>query len=395
MTILVLIEVPYRKDGKMKYLNFFIVLLFLSSSLTLQTIQHEAAAINIEVPVRVYKGDAFIDSLTIEDFEVYEDGILQKIEAVYLITKTEVQRKEKAAEIEKIPIPEVSRCFVLVFEVINWLPRINDLIDYFFDTVYQPGDYLIVTTPVKSYNLSERALKQMPKDRIGRQLKSLLRKDIIEGNMGYKSLLRDITSFSNYPDEQGGSYLNIRILIESLFRRLRDYKYFDEHKMENVSNFLKNIQGQKHIFLFYQKEEIPVPAEIEELETLEITPFDINKIKQIFADSEITTHFIFLTKELVGTLDIEQMGGLHMSFSDISMDVFSAFYEIAKTTGGETYVSANASLVFKRASSASENYYLLYYTPKDYKADNEFHKIEVKVKTGRFRITHRAGYIAD
>jgi len=127
--------------------------------------------------------------------EVYEDGILQKIEAVYLITKTEVQRKEKAAETEKIPIPEVSRCFVLVFEVINWLPRINDLIDYFFDTVYQPGDYLIITTPVKSYNLSERALKQMPKDRIGSQLKSLLRKDIIEGNMGYKSLMRDIISF--------------------------------------------------------------------------------------------------------------------------------------------------------------------------------------------------------
>ena len=123
--------------------------------------------------------------------------------------------------------------------------------------------------------------------------------------------------------------------------------------------------------------------------------FDINKIKQIFADSEITTHFIFLTKELVGTLDIEQMGGLHMSLSDISMDVFSAFHEIAKTTGGETYVSANAFLAFKRASASSENYYLLYYTPKDYKVDNKFHKIEVKVKTGRFRITHRAGYIAD
>ena len=365
------------------------ILLLLFLNLAFQNIQHEVVAINIEVPVRVYKGDAFIDSLTIEDFEVYEDGILQKIEAVYLITKTEVQRKEKAAETEKIPVPEVSRCFVLVLEVINWLPRINDLIDYFFDTVYQPGDYLIVTTPVKSYNLSERALKQMPKDQIGSQLKSLLRKDIIEGNMGYKSLMRDIISF------EGLTGRISLMLVQDMFKRLRDYKYFDEHKMENVSNFLKHIQGQKHIFLFYQKEEIPVPAEMEELETLESIPFDTKKIKQIFADSEITTHFIFLTKELVGTLDIQQMGGLHRSLSDISMDVFSAFYEIAKTTGGETYVSANASLAFKRASSASENYYLLYYTPKDYKADNKFHKIEVKVTTGRFRITHRAGYIAD
>lgn len=373
----------------MRYIVLINILLLLFFNLGFQNIQHEAVAINIEVPVRVYKGDAFIDSLTIEDFEVYENGILQKIEAVYLITKTEVQRKEKAAEIEKIPVPEVSRCFVLVFEVVNWLPRINDLIDHFFDTVYQPGDYLIVTSPVKSYNLSERALKQMPKDRIGSQLKSLLRKDIIEGNMGYKSLMRDIIAF------EGLTGRTSVMLVQDMFKRLRDYKYFDEHKMENVSNFLKNIQGQKHIFLFYQKEEIPVPAEIEELETLESIPFDTKKIKQIFADSEITTHFIFLTKELVGTLDMEQMGGLHMSLSDVSMDVFSAFHEIAKTTGGETYVSANASLAFKRASAASENYYLLYYTPKDYKADNKFHKIEVKVKTGRFRITHRAGYIAD
>ncbi len=165
----------------MRYIVLINILLLLVLNLGFQDIQHEAVAINIEVPVRVYKGDAFIDSLTIEDFEVYEDGILQNIEAVYLITKTEVQRKEKAAQIEKIPVPEVSRCFVLVFEVINWLPRINDLIDYFFDTVYQPGDYLIVTTPVKSYNLSKKALKQMPKDQIASQLKSLLRKDIIEG----------------------------------------------------------------------------------------------------------------------------------------------------------------------------------------------------------------------
>ena len=50
-----------------------------------QEIQHEAVAINIEVPVRVFKGDMFIDNLTIDDFELYENGKLQEIEAVYLI----------------------------------------------------------------------------------------------------------------------------------------------------------------------------------------------------------------------------------------------------------------------------------------------------------------------
>ena len=59
-----------------------------------QELQYDALAINIEVPVRVFKGDRFIDNLTIDDFEVYEEGKLQKIEAVYLIKKTDIKREE-------------------------------------------------------------------------------------------------------------------------------------------------------------------------------------------------------------------------------------------------------------------------------------------------------------
>ncbi|MFO7980257.1 MAG: hypothetical protein R6V00_05420 [Candidatus Aminicenantes bacterium] len=57
--------------------------------------------------------------------------------------------------------------------------------------------------------------------------------------------------------------------------------------------------------------------------------------------------------------------------------------------------SANAFHSFQKAVEASENFYLIYYTPKNYKADNKFHKIEVRIRGGGFRITHRAGYVAD
>ncbi len=60
-----------------------------------QQIKEQALVINIEVPVRIYKGNRFIDNLTIDDFEVYEDGNLQKIEAVYLAREGQIQ-KEKA-----------------------------------------------------------------------------------------------------------------------------------------------------------------------------------------------------------------------------------------------------------------------------------------------------------
>jgi len=50
---------------------------------------------------------------------------------------------------------------------------------------------------------------------------------------------------------------------------------------------------------------------------------------------------------------------------------------------------------FQRAAISSESYYLLYYAPKNYKADGKFKRIKVKVRGKNFRITHRAGYFAN
>ena len=51
----------------------------LGMSLPSQKIAEDVTFINIEVPVRVFKGNNFIDNLTMDDFEVYEDVILQNI----------------------------------------------------------------------------------------------------------------------------------------------------------------------------------------------------------------------------------------------------------------------------------------------------------------------------
>ncbi|MGZ5515475.1 MAG: hypothetical protein ACXW2O_10590 [Candidatus Aminicenantales bacterium] len=37
---------------------------------------------------------------------------------------------------------------------------------------------------------------------------------------------------------------------------------------------------------------------------------------------------------------------------------------------------------------------LLYYSPKDKAADGKFRQIEVKVKSGSYRVEHVAGYLA-
>ena len=118
----------------MKKLIFFIVFVAFVIILLAQEIQHETIVVNIEVPVRVYERGKFVDNLTISDFEVYEDGKLQNVVAVYLIKKTTIERKEEATK--KNFSPEVSRNFIFVFEIRDYLPKIGEVLNYFFSNVF-------------------------------------------------------------------------------------------------------------------------------------------------------------------------------------------------------------------------------------------------------------------
>ena len=357
-------------------------------------IQHQALAINIEVTVRVFKGNTFIDNLKMKDFEVYEDGVLQDIAAIYLVRKSDIERQE-LAKTDPPPVPpQTKRHFVLTFDVINWLPRITEAMDHLFRQVLQPEDSLIVSTPIKTYHLTQAAIQRKTKAQICSELTGLLRHDIINGNLEYKSLIRDLKSI----DRTGPFLSSARLLKEALFRKIRDYKYFDERKFQGFAEYLKDLQGQKHIFFFYQKEEIPIPKHLAgSLELMsQDTTFDVDRIKRIFSDSTITTHFLFLTNQLESQSDVEVFSlDDKPLLSDQSYDIFKPFHEISKATGGITTASANAFSSFKQTAAASQNYYLLYYSPKNYRTDGGFRKIKVRIKSGKYRILHRAGYIAD
>jgi hypothetical protein len=113
---------------------------------------------------------------------------------------------------------------------------------------------------------------------------------------------------------------------------------------------------------------------------------EVDKVKRAYADSSIAVHFLFFSKMA------DTPRGVRMV--EASEDIFSAFNEMAIASGGVAQSSANPQFLFKKASDASENYYLLYYTPKGYKADGAFKNIKIKVKGDGYRVTHRIGYFA-
>ena len=230
----------------MKRSIFLIAVTALSLALFSQELTHESLVINIEVPVRVFKGDTFIDNLTMDDFELYEDGVLQNIEAVYLIKKTRIENEDigniKSEARKKIISQVNSRLFVLSFEIIDYAAKIGEVIDYFFNEVFSPGDSLIAVTPLKTYEFESEALRIKRKEQVASELKKKLKKDTKIGNAEYKSIIRDIISGR---------------ATEFEYQRLKYLRYLEESKLLFFADYLKSIEGQKHVFLFFQEGVIP------------------------------------------------------------------------------------------------------------------------------------------
>ena len=401
----------YKGGSTLKTHTILLSILVLGLTHFSQEIQEEAIAINIEVPTRVFKGNTFIDNLTIDDFEIYEDGVLQKTEAVYLINKQDIVREEtelKKEEARKIFAPKVSRNFVFLFEIHEYLPTIGKAIEYFFNDVYVMGDALTVMTPLHTYSFISEALEILSKKKITRELIEQLRLDTWRSTQTYRSLLRDLEYIKRFEkDTESGFEDLIRKMHSNITSKLRDLRYLDENKLLEFMDFLLSTEGPKHVFFFLQKLQIPIirynPVfDFDDLEEFDAyMAVDEIKIKQIFSDSSITAHMIYVTK--LSDLDIIQRetGSLTTlttipgALQDISGSIFSSFKDIAETTGGIVDSSTSVAFSFKKAAAASENYYLLYYSPKNYIADGKFKEIKIQVKGQRYKISHRAGYVAD
>lgn len=380
-----------KNEMKRKY-GILVVVFVLGLSISAQELQHKSMAINIEVPVRVYDRDKFVSHLTIEDFELFENGILQSIDAVYLIKKTSLERENTRIDTQtekKIFNPQLSRQFVLIFEVREVFAEVEKAIRHFFNEVLIPSDKLIVATPLKTYSFKENSWKYVSRSEMADKMIARLKKD---------TLLRPVDwgDFNSYLNDDN---MNRKDMEDVFFGQ----RYIDGENLQNIAEYLKSLPGQKNVFLFLQQELIDyaMPTEFstvdQMMENLDYLTnlsriasygYVTNNIKKAFADSTILFNLLYLKNTKLVT------SGSMFDKIDLAGGLFSTFKDLAKITGGLAQTTASASVSFEKAVDASENYYLLYYTPKDYKADGKYKRIKVRVKGQKYRIIHRSGYLA-
>jgi hypothetical protein len=415
-------------EMKNVFLAAFMILIVMNIPVSSQEAFKEVSlVVNIEVPVRVYEDSKFVDNLTIDDFEILEQGVPQKIEAVYLIKKMAVERSDEKRRFN----PDTKRNYFLFFEVAEYQPRIGEGLEFFVDNILSPEDVLYITTPLKTYKMKEDAFQVKPKQEIVIELIKLIRGDIESGNQEYRETIRILSDVSRRlavslgasptqsssapavgdPNRPQDETLELEMLLleySDVLAKLENLRRVDQIKLLDFAKYLKNRPGQKYVYMFYQSEFIPQidtriagqfeslyqdnPAMLHQMSNLfdfftREKSFDVDKVKMAYSDSSTSIHFLFLTERPVAESGV--------SMVERSEDIYSAFREMAISTGGVVISSRNPAYAFQQALDASENYYLLYYRPKDYIIDGKFKDIKVGIKGKKYKVVHRAGYFSN
>jgi len=401
--------------GKMRKSSLFIALFLLCFGVIAQE-QHEVSVRNVVVHLRVYDGSTFIENLTIDDLELLENGKPQKIQALYLTLNKQIERFEA----ERDYIPYIGRSYYFLFQITEFNPRIGDALEYFFTKVFHPDDSVLVMTPYKNYTLSKEFVEENSTEALVRDMTAIIRRDAKASSREYSSLISNLRrtasaisgrsgySTANSIDMVGGPIETRLSTYRETLQKLEELRFVDEKKFLLLADQLKRLDGQKNVFFFYEREYRPelqpyvlrnlqslyndnqnILSQINDLFLFYRRDQNLNtqRLQEAFADSSILFNFIYLDISPVRTPSAIIM-------RELSGDAFSAFSELAVSTGGIVETSHNPTAGFEKASEAAGSYYLLYYSPENYIEDGKFKKIEVRVKDKNYKVVHRFGYFA-
>lgn len=376
-----------------------------------------AAPAPVTVAVRVFDSGNFVPGLNLQDFELLENGVPQKLENLFQVDKSSVVRKDGPAEV----LPDISRKFYMLFQLFEYHPKLSEAIHNLFNEVLLPGDNLYIQTPMRNYTLSSISFAQKPRGTLAKEMDEIVRRDIVQGGLYYKSLLKELRRFvaaiggantmAGNPEDSAestslfGLEYNLTQYRESL-SKMEALRYIDENKILGFANVLKSQPGQKFVFYIYQREFRPELNSMTVSQLIDINQDNQNilsdlhdlfqvyhrnvsldpaKVVNAYADSGANFNFLFMNKtpeSLTGVVMREQ-----------SEDMFKLFTRVAEATGGTTDSSQNPAAAVKAAAKASETYYLLTYTPSQAAEHDTFKTISVKVKDKGYRVVSRAGYI--
>jgi hypothetical protein len=370
---------------------------------------------DIEVPVRVFSDGVFVESLRLEDFQIFEEGDKQSIQAVFRVKGGKIVNRFGSVE----STPNLTRNFYFFVEISKFTPEIQSVLETFLTHSLDVGDNLTIITPQKTYRLKNEAIEKLHNDDILNQLRAIFEKNSLLANTNYSRMMVDINhvvqilasiNTNSYRLRQKGPTLrkddgttDIEGLITrylSLLNKIIILRKVSELRYSEYADLLRYQNGQKYAFLFYEREPLPkIDGKILQIylshnqerpdiiQNLEYPPafaendidFDIARQSKEFSNSSVMFNVM-----LFGGGSVAQTGPKN-----------EGLLAISRATGAIIDSSWSPEKNIKTILNSLDDYYLLYYSPKEYTGDGKYKRIEVRVNRENYRIAHRSGYFSN
>jgi hypothetical protein len=252
------------------------------------------------------------------------------------------------------------RNFVLFFEILDYTKEMGDAVSFFFTRVLEPGDQLIIYTPVRAYGFSKATLSK-PKRDLYLSVQDHLRADTAFCSSNYKILMDDMKAQAQAIDgDDTSNSMGVDGLRRSLtlyrqsLANLQSLRKVNQTLLSQTVDMYKTQQGKNHIVMIYQAEFRPIPNKdtLNRLRAIPVISFEANDLFastdqnppldaggliDTFKEIPITLHFLYIKPKDVS---------MFQDIREHSVDMYNVFSRIAKATGGivETTASPEAAL---------------------------------------------------
>ncbi|MGB9835174.1 MAG: hypothetical protein ACPLRX_00365 [Candidatus Saccharicenans sp.] len=366
--------------------------------------------------VRVFGPHGFYGGLKAGDFELNIENKVCPVEGLLEIHGKDIVSMNGSLK----NLPSLNRYYFLLFQMYDYLPELNEVLLDFFKTAYLPGDGIEVQTPAHRYDLNPAALANTTAETAARQMSDFLKKDILQGNAYYTSLVRDlrrivqaiegINPMSGMGD-QGSAELSL-MGLERLMSQYRDtlqkvesLRMIDEQKLAAFAGSLARMEGQKILYFIYQQEYRPELSQamlnlliannqdnqqiLSDLQDLfqvyrRELKLNLNKVAEIFSRAGIEVNFIFLERIP------ERFGGLVMR--EQSEDIYKLFYYLATATGGQVTTGNRLRPLMEKMLADTRSYYLLFFDPSATGHPAGYHGLKVTVADRSLKVIAPLGF---
>jgi VWFA-related protein len=375
------------------------------------TAQVEVHVVNVDATVTDAKGNPVLD-LTKDDFQIFEDGVLQKITNFAVIRNISLTPGQTAAVPNAAPTPDQMRRILLVVDN-NYLENLDR--DHALATVEKYLD--------SSFN-GEWAVAA-----IGHNV------ELVQPFTPDKALIRSGINKVRHMPTLSAHHTVDRAILGDRTRRTLDfiapYDYGETVRFSSREQTFRNLltmqntaravvetaraysaeEGKKFIILvtggmesntsfgaFDKKEDL----ELKELKT-EMAKVSDEMVREANA-ANFTVHVINARTRTSNAPQhdvVNRSSGIDMSPdallrgagndpADVA-DVDSVPVTIALGTGGMYLPSADISSSMRRIDTATSNFYSLGYSPS-HNGDRKYHTIKVRVTRPGLRVANRVGY---